>query len=855
MFPQGQQPVTYQPLGLSQSFGSQFPSQASGYNSQAFSQFPAPDQFTSQRYSTLGSQPQFTTQPFGSQPYASHQFGSQHGSQFGHQFGSQLGSQFGSQGFDSAQFGSQAFGSQAFGSVPSSHAAQPLAQTQPFGFHQFAPTTHKFGSHQGLAATTPAIRPVQQFRPNTIPAQMTGSARIPSPKIPPHQPETKKAPIPTASRGINPLSQPAPTIRSSSQGVQRVQAPSGPEVECTMRVLTVNDVYKMENLARFKTFINQHRTPNTIVTLPGDFLAPSLLSAIDKGRAMVDVLNMIPLDYVCVGNHESNVGLKAFQERYKESKFVWLNTNMPDVDLGGLPKMPEYVLFDVKGESATKRVGLIGLDTDDMLAYPPGAFGGAKIHSVLETAKIWKKKLENQCDLIIPMTHLRSNQDIELANLDLGFPIMLAAHDHFLFHRIVKGQHIFKLGQDATHLGMIDIIWHKGKSEPIINCTIHDAQTYAPDPEIAQRIEEHGQVVEQLRGAHLAVFPPGVHMSSVPGSGGERGKKGHTIGRFLATAGRPAMGASLCLVVNGCMRGFIDYKDRKFFTYAHLIKELPGDVPMVVLPLPGKLLCDMVEWSRGEGYKSNPGAFLHVDHEAKVNEETNQLTHIMGEPVDPNRKYHVALNFKLFCNESAETFNIKPLIEYKAKHPEEFPESEEAGGGRSLQVALVEYWSGSILMDLVKGHTLDKAGKGYIDRNDLLYAIDRAGHYTPNVAQLMVDNILAAADSTGKGRITRGDLLKMAVKTSDWPADETGGSHPMNANQVRGWLETTLGEHLSDEDMTRMMKHLDPTNSGQVTKGAMYGWVANHRAENIGVLQEKDAEMLQLPDMMMAKTH
>ena len=39
----------------------------------------------------------------------------------------------------------------------------------------------------------------------------------------------------------------------------------------------------------------------------GDFVAPSLLSSIDHGRGMVDVLNQVGVGVVCFGNHESDV--------------------------------------------------------------------------------------------------------------------------------------------------------------------------------------------------------------------------------------------------------------------------------------------------------------------------------------------------------------------------------------------------------------------------------------------------------------------------------------------------------------------------------------------------------------------
>jgi 2',3'-cyclic-nucleotide 2'-phosphodiesterase (5'-nucleotidase family) len=43
------------------------------------------------------------------------------------------------------------------------------------------------------------------------------------------------------------------------------------------------------------------RTANTAVVLAGDFLAPSLLSSLDSGRGMVDVMNDVGIEFVCFG--------------------------------------------------------------------------------------------------------------------------------------------------------------------------------------------------------------------------------------------------------------------------------------------------------------------------------------------------------------------------------------------------------------------------------------------------------------------------------------------------------------------------------------------------------------------------
>merc|ERR1740138_1701665 len=75
------------------------------------------------------------------------------------------------------------------------------------------------------------------------------------------------------------------TSRSPTKG----GAPWGGD-PCTLRIIMVNDVYEIENLPQLATCIQQMGTGGpyqTICVLPGDFVAPSLLSSLDKGRGMI----------------------------------------------------------------------------------------------------------------------------------------------------------------------------------------------------------------------------------------------------------------------------------------------------------------------------------------------------------------------------------------------------------------------------------------------------------------------------------------------------------------------------------------------------------------------------------------
>lgn len=62
---------------------------------------------------------------------------------------------------------------------------------------------------------------------------------------------------------------------------------------------SVNDVYELENLPFLDGVIAVHRKDNTITMLPGDFVAPSLLSSLDNGKGMVDMLNRKPSGPPC----------------------------------------------------------------------------------------------------------------------------------------------------------------------------------------------------------------------------------------------------------------------------------------------------------------------------------------------------------------------------------------------------------------------------------------------------------------------------------------------------------------------------------------------------------------------------
>ena len=100
----------------------------------------------------------------------------------------------------------------------------------------------------------------------------------------------------------------------------------------TLTLVAVNDVYDLEHLPKLRTLVDAvkaEREGKVITTLAGDFLSPSVLSSLDRGRGMVQVLNAVGIDYACLGNHEADVGLKALRKRLGEFSATLINSNVP----------------------------------------------------------------------------------------------------------------------------------------------------------------------------------------------------------------------------------------------------------------------------------------------------------------------------------------------------------------------------------------------------------------------------------------------------------------------------------------------------------------------------------------------
>jgi 5'-nucleotidase len=388
-----------------------------------------------------------------------------------------------------------------------------------------------------------------------------------------------------------------------------------------LRIIQVNDVYELENFPPFKTLVdeNKHGPDKTLVILAGDFLGPSLLSSLDKGRGMVDTMNACGITQVCFGNHETDVPMPELAQRVMaDSKFVWLNTNMRELDEKLDIETEAHQVIHVTHGDHAKNIGLLGLLTEDPSVYRPGSFAGAKIEPVLATAEAYMKVLEPLgLDLVIPLTHQRMNIDRDFCNkFGKTFPIVIGGHDHEPYDETIQGSRVVKTGMNADNTAIIDITWKiddngASCSEPEIKVDMVPTKTYTPDPEIEKRVRGHERILHELEQAKIFRINQWLpeNNKEEPFSTQDNRLGPSNGSQVFCTLLRMGMRAHCCIMNSGNIRaGKVYPKDQEWFTWSDLKAELPFPAKICAVEIPGRVLEGVISYSRRMARQDPPVA-------------------------------------------------------------------------------------------------------------------------------------------------------------------------------------------------------------------------------------------------------
>src|SRR6266704_148912 len=329
-----------------------------------------------------------------------------------------------------------------------------------------------------------------------------------------------------------------------------------------------------------------------LTTVNGDFLSPSIMSALLKGAQMVALFNTLGVDAVVFGNHEFDFGPEVTQQRMAEARFIWLGTNV----LGPDGKPFGGALATMTRQVGTLTVGLFGLLTPETAKLSsPGST--VTFAPVVPTAKTAVEALRQAgADVIIALTHLSIAEDRALAQQVPGISVILGGHEHAPITWYEGGTLSHKAGYDAHYLGRIDLTIEKKVTEKGSQVTVTPSwrmianRGVTPDPGVAAEVARYTAALDKELGQ-----PLGQTRTALNSQTAEVRTRETTMGNLIADALREALPADVALVNGGGIRGNRLYEAGTMLTRRDILQELPFGNPGVLVELSGAELLTALE--------------------------------------------------------------------------------------------------------------------------------------------------------------------------------------------------------------------------------------------------------------------
>ena len=448
---------------------------------------------------------------------------------------------------------------------------------------------------------------------------------------------------------------------SSPAGQQAAPLANRGEV-VKITLLQINDVYEMTplggqgGLARVAS-LKQHllaENPNTFALLAGDFVSPSAigLAKVDgqrlAGKQMIAALNPF-LDYVTIGNHEFDIKREELIERIAESRFQWFSSNVFQQDGQPLPAVVPHVVIEVGADPNLVRIGMFGLTLDsskvDWVSYDTDLAKVAR-----EQVRILKE--EKNVDILIALTHLQIEQDMELAEAVPELDLILGGHEHenMQYWRGPDFTPIYKADANARTVYIHRLTYDLGKKQLAISSSLRMIDERLPDdPGTAAIVKKWVDLA--LDGyRQQGVEPEAVVATPTKDLDGRESNirnEPTVLTQTLANAMADLAQSEVSIFNAGSIRIDDVLSAGVTLTEYDILRVLPFGGNVVLTGMKGELLARTLD----QGLKNKgKGGYLQYAH---IEGDGAGAWKIGGKKLDPGREYTVALTDFLLTGQEA----------------------------------------------------------------------------------------------------------------------------------------------------------------------------------------------------------
>lgn len=200
---------------------------------------------------------------------------------------------------------------------------------------------------------------------------------------------------------------------------------------------------------------NHYNYDNTLFFIAGDVLQGSVIDVITKGDAVVEVLNALQPDVMCLGNHELDFGLNRYKELRSKMDFPVIAANAIEEKSRELLAHSSHVVINRNN----MKILVIGLTTDLLNSTEPN-----REYFITDYFKAVEQVTSRvkDADLTILLTHIGFDEDKKLAarlTEKHGVDMIVGGHTHTVLMKpvVVNNIPIFQAGANTDYLGDIKL--------------------------------------------------------------------------------------------------------------------------------------------------------------------------------------------------------------------------------------------------------------------------------------------------------------------------------------------------------------------------------------------------------------
>lgn len=408
---------------------------------------------------------------------------------------------------------------------------------------------------------------------------------------------------------------------------------SNKNINAVVAVVSVNDMHSaIDMMPQFAAMLDSLRGiyPDLLVFSAGDNRTGNPIN--DQydpvNYPMIALMNKVGFDLCAVGNHEWDGGVEAFQKNIEDADFPFIcaNVNIPDeVKLDVKP----YVCFEKHGLKIAV-LGLVETRASGIPGAHPMHFTKVSFQKGIDVLPEYQF-LKKENDILILLSHLGYEDDLEVAERFPMFDAILGGHTHTLveFPQKHNGVMVTQAGSSLEYATLTLFVIRHGQLADVTAKTLDVKHFRKKDPEVLAMVE---------------TFNSDKRFSTALTQATTNFDSKEELGCMITDAIRSVSGADFAFNNTGGIR--IDHLLKGPITIKDVYNIDPFNNDVIVFKMTGKQLEQFIM----ESYKKNgrhPSYVSGMTYTVKTNEDgypkSVDIKPDQGK-FSPNTTYKVAMN-------------------------------------------------------------------------------------------------------------------------------------------------------------------------------------------------------------------